>query len=148
MQEKGWEDFKVGDKFVTPSVTVTETHIVNFGCLTGDWYPLHFNEEFAKKTIFKGRIAHGPLTFSFAIGLMFQSGVFGDSIAASLGIDKMRALKPVRAGDTIRVEADVIDKKETSKAEQGITIMVYNVKDQRDETVFTFEYTILMYRRK
>ena len=148
MQKKAWEDFNVGEKFITPSVTVTETHIVNFGCLTGDWYPLHFNEEYAKKTIFKGRIVHGPLTFSLAIGLMFQSGIFGDSIAASLGIDKMRALKPVKAGDTIRVEAEVIGKKETSKPERGVVLMVYNVKNQRDETVFTFEYTILMHRRK
>lgn len=84
MAEKCWDDFKVGDKFRTQAVTVTETHVVNWTSLTGDWYPLHTDEEWAKKTVFGGRIAHGPLTFALAVGLVGMSGIFEDSLIACL----------------------------------------------------------------
>lgn len=148
MAEKCWDDFKVGDKFRTQAVTVTETHVVNWTSLTGDWYPLHTDEEWAKKTVFGGRIAHGPLTFALAVGLVGMSGIFGDSLIAWLGMDKMRLPRPVRIGDTIHVEPEVIDKKETSKADRGVTTFKYVVKNQRDEVVGEWEYALLMHRRK
>ena len=147
MAKKNWEDFTVGDKITTPCVTVTETHVVNWGCLTGDWYPLHFDEEYAKKTIFKGRIAHGPLTFGLAVGLLGCTEFFEDSLIAWLGCDKMRIPRPVLIGDTIHVEVEVIGKKETKSKERGITVFKYQVKNQRDEVVMEFEYTLLMHRR-
>lgn len=148
MAEKCWDDFKVGDKFRTQAVTVTETHVVNWTSLTGDWYPLHTDEEWAKKTVFGGRIAHGPLTFALAVGLVGMSGIFGDSLIAWLGMDRMRLPRPVRIGDTIHVEPEVIDKKETSKADRGVTTFKYVVKNQRDEVVGEWEYALLMHRRK
>lgn len=147
MSKKCWEDFKVGDKIVTPGVTITEAHVVNWGWLTGDWYPLHFDEEYAKKTEFKGRIAHGPLTFGMAVGLVGMSGIFEDSLVAWLGCDKMRVPAPVRIGDTIHVEPEVINKKETKNSGRGITTFKYVIKNQRQETVMEFEFNLLMYRR-
>ena len=149
MAEKCWEDFKVGDKFRTQGVTVTETHVVNWTSLTGDWYPLHTDEEWAKKnTAFGGRIVHGPLTFALAVGLVGLSGIFEDSLIAWLGMDKMRLPRPVRIGDTIHVEPEVIDKKETSKSERGVTTFKYIVKNQKDEVVGEWEYLLLMHRRQ
>lgn len=146
-RQKYWEDFKLGDKLTTAAVTVTETHIVNFAGLTLDYYPLHTNEEYAKKTQFGGRIAHGPLTFCLAVGLVGQTGVFADSLVAFLGVERLRLLGPVRAGDTIHVEAEVTNKRETSKPERGLITMTYNIVNQRGESVATVEMNFMMHRR-
>ena len=148
IEEKYWEDFPLGGKMRTTEVTVTEAHLVNWGCLTGDWYPLHFNEEYAKTTVFKGRIAHGPLTLALAIGLVGMTGYLGTSVIAWLGVGNMRLPAPVRIGDTIHVETEVIDKKETKKAEQGVTTIRYTIKNQRDEEVMIAEQNLMMHHRK
>ena len=147
MREKTWDDFNIGDKFVTQAVTVTESHVVNWGCLTGDWYPLHFDAEYAKTSPFQERIAHGPLTFGLAVGLVGMAQIFGDSLVAWLGCDKMRIPKPVKIGDTINVEVEVIKKSETKDPTRGITIFKYIVKNSRNEAVMEFEYTLMMHRR-
>lgn len=147
MRHKTWEDFHVGIKFTTAAITVTEAHIVNFAGLTGDYYPLHVNEEYAKTTNFGTRIAHGPLTFCLAVGLVGQSGIFEDSLIAFLGANNLRFPAPVMVGDTICVEVEVNEQRETSKPNQGITIMKYAVKNQRNETVATVEMNFMMHRR-
>lgn len=146
LRQKTWEDFELGGKLVTESVTVTETHIVTFAGLTGDYYPLHMSEEYARKEGFGSRIAHGPLTFSLAVGLVGQSGVFADSIIAFLGVDEMRLLRPVRPGDTILVEVQVTDKRTTSKADRGVVKMQYAVQNQRSEPVLTAQMVFMMHR--
>lgn len=148
MPQKRWEDFNVGDKVKTQAVTITETHIVNWASLTGDWYPLHTDEEFGKTTQFGGRIAHGPLAFGLAVGLMAMANYFEDSIMAWLGVDKLRATAPVRIGDTIHVEAEVVGKRETKRPDGGITTYKYVVKNQRDESVMEFEFNLMMHRRR
>ena len=147
MRTKYWDDFSVGDKFITQAVTITETHVVNWGCLTGDWYPLHFDKEYAEKSPFKERIAHGPLIFGMSVGLVGMSGIFEDSLVAWLGCDKLRLPAPVKILDTIHVETEIVSKRETKNAEKGITIFKYVVKNQRDEMVMEFEYSLMMYRR-
>ena len=82
---------------------MTETHVVNWAGLTGDFYPLHMDHEYAAKTQFGERIAHGPMIFALAVGLVAQAGFGEDSVIAWLGVDKMRMHAPVRIGDTVRV---------------------------------------------
>lgn len=147
MADKYWEDFKVGEVQTTSAVTVTETHLVNFASFTGDWYPLHMDEEFAKKTIFGGRIAHGPLIFALANGLMDRSGFLGDAGMAFLGADKLRFQAPVRLGDTIHLEIEVREKRETRKSDRGVTTLELRVNNQKNETVMTVDMTLLMRRR-
>lgn len=90
-----FEDYEIGSKFVTSARTVTETDIVNFAGLSGDWFPLHTDEEYARKTVFKGRVAHGMLTLSIASGLLVRSGlVFPESLIAFYGMDKVRFTAP------------------------------------------------------
>ena len=87
--------------------TITKEDIQVFGDLSGDYNPLHFNEEWAAKTIFKGRIAHGLLTASFistAIGMKLPGPG-----TIYLG-QKINFKHPVRIGDTITARVEVIDK--------------------------------------
>ena len=75
-----WEEWEVGAEFVSPARTVTETDIVNFACLSGDFNPLHINEEHCKQTQFGTRIAHGPLIYAIAAGLLFQLHLYDDTL--------------------------------------------------------------------
>ena len=147
MPSKFWDDFTLGQKVRTPAITVTETHVVNWAGLTLDFYPLHMDKEFASKTVFKERIAHGPLTFALGVGLMYQTGVAEDSVIAWLGADINRIPAPVKLGDTIHVEAEVSELRETKTANQGVMIMRYNVVNQRAETVMVYDMKFLMHKR-
>ena len=69
-----FEDFRVGDRVVSPARTITETDIVLFAALTGDWQAIHTDAIYAKHTMFGERIAHGLLTLAISGGLMFQAG--------------------------------------------------------------------------
>ena len=143
----GWEDFPVGRTITTPCVTVTESHLVQFSSLTGDWYPLHTDIEYASRSPFGQRIVHGPLTFSLAVGLMYQSRAYGDAIVAWLGAEKMRALAPVFIGDTLHVEARVTASRATSDSSRGVVDLEYTVRNQKDEDVMFLALTMLMRAR-
>ncbi|HDP23944.1 MAG TPA: hypothetical protein ENN34_00725 [Deltaproteobacteria bacterium] len=147
MSQKYWEDFDLGFSFKTPSITVTETHVVNWAGLTMDFYPLHMDAEFAAKTPFKERIAHGPLIFGMAVGMAGLAKVEGGSIIAWMGVDNMRMHAPVKIGDTITVHIETIEKRETKKESQGIQIWKYSVRNQRSEVVMSFNMNFLMHRK-
>ncbi len=143
-ETKYLQDFEIGDGVESFGVTLTDAHLVAWASLTLDHFPLHMDEEFAKKTIFGGRIVHGPLLFAMSIGLAGINGFLGDSIIAWLGIENMRIPLPTRVGDTIRVKATVKDKRETSKRDRGILVLTYEIVNQRDEVVMHFD-NLLMY---
>ena len=147
MTEKYWEDFAVGDTVTTQAITVTETHLVTWAGLTMDYYPLHMDEEYARTTVFGGRVAHGPLTFALAIGLVYQTGFYGNSILAWLGVENMKIPAPVRIGDSIRVRASVSRRRETKSPDRGLTVFRWDVLNQRDEAVMSLDYLLMMYRR-
>lgn len=144
----GWQDFPVGRTVTTPRVTVTESHLVQFSSLTGDWYPIHTDIEYAKESPFEQRIAHGPLTFSLAVGLMYQSQAYGDAILAWLGADQIRALAPVFIGDTLHVVARVTGSRGAKDPSRGIVNLEYTVRNQRDEDVMFLALTMLMRSRE
>jgi acyl dehydratase len=148
MPEKFWEDFSIGDKVTSMAITVTEAHVVTWAGLTMDFYPLHMDKEYAAKTPFKERIVHGPLTFAMAVGLMGMTGYAKDSVIAWLGVDDMRIPAPVKIGDTIRLNAEITELRETKNPDQGFTMMRYEVVNQREETVMTFNMKFLMHRRQ
>lgn len=125
-------DLKAGEVIVSASITVTEAHVVQFAGITGDFHPLHTNEEFAKSTQFGGRIAHGPLIFSLSTGLFTQADPL-DSIAF-LGME-WKLLKPVKLGDTIRVRSTLTKTRLTSSGGKGIVEHFREVLNQRDEVV-------------
>ncbi|MGE3147994.1 MAG: MaoC/PaaZ C-terminal domain-containing protein [Pseudorhodoplanes sp.] len=130
--QRKFTDLKVGEVVETASITVTETHVVTFAGLTGDFHPIHTNEEFAKTTQFGGRIAHGPLIFSICCGLFVRADPL-DSIAF-LGMD-WQLLKPVIPGDTIRVRSTLDNTRITSAGNRAIVQHTREVINQRDEVV-------------
>jgi acyl dehydratase len=130
-----WEQWEVGAEFESPARTVTEADIVAFAGLSGDYNPLHVNEEYCKTTEFGGRIAHGPLVYAIAAGLLFQLHLYDDTLIAFLGFENLKFTKPVKPGDTVRARIKVLDKRETSKPDRGVMRRQLQVLNQRGEVV-------------
>lgn len=146
-EQKYWEDFELGWSFRSLSITVTETHIVNWACLTGDFYMLHMDKEYAQKTVFKERVAHGPLIFAMSVGMAAMANVEGRAVSAWMGDDNMRMLAPVRIGDTITLEVTVVDKQETKNPAQGMQTWRYTIRNQNDEVVMVHDMKFMMNRK-
>jgi acyl dehydratase len=142
-----WEDWEVGAEFESPARTLTEADIVLFAGLSGDYNPLHVNEEYAKTTVFGGRVAHGPLVYAIAAGLLFQLHLYDDTLVAFLGFENLRFTKPVKAGDTNHAWIKVLEKRETSKADRGLMKRELRVLNQRADVVQEAVQTFLLKRK-
>jgi acyl dehydratase len=142
-----WDQFEEGETFTTAARTVTEGAVDLFAGLSGDFNPLHTDEETARQTPMKGRIAHGMLVLSMATGAANQLGLFEGTTLALLGMDRIRWTAPVRPGDTIHAELTVKEKKGSSKPDRGILVVEVSVKNQRGEPVMEAEWTTLMMRK-
>jgi 3-hydroxybutyryl-CoA dehydratase len=147
-QEKAFEDFELGEVVLTRGRTVDMGDLTTFAGLTGDHYPLHVDEEYAKGTRFGTRIAHGPLIFAFAVGLVGLSGFYGNAIVALVEVKSLRALKPVVPGDTVKVRAEVVELSGGSNPKYGTLQVNYSVRNQREEEVMSFVQVMLARRRK
>jgi 3-hydroxybutyryl-CoA dehydratase len=143
---KHFEDFEIGEESMTAGRTVTETDIVNFAGITGDWNEIHTNKELAGRGPFKQRIAHGALVFSIATGLSVRMGQTADTVIAFYGLDRLRFVKPTFIGDTIRVRQKVEGKSERDE-HSGIVTMLNEVINQREEVVVSYTAKILLRRR-
>ena len=142
-----FEDFVENKTINTSSRTITETDLVNFTTLCGFFEPLFMDQTYVEsETAFKKRIAPGALTFSLSEGLAILSGILYKTGMAFLGVE-MEVLKPVFIGDTLTVEIEVIDRRETKKTDRGIVTYLHRVVNQNDDQVM--EYTIKrMIKRK
>jgi acyl dehydratase len=130
-----FEAHTVGAVYRTLARTVSETDIVNFVNLGGFNEPLFMDMEYvARESLFKRRAAPGALTFSLSEGLIMQTGLIHGTGMAWLG-GELKVVAPVLEGDTIRVEIEIIDKRETRKADRGIVTYRHRVLNQRDEVV-------------
>jgi acyl dehydratase len=130
-----WEEWDIDAEFRSAARTVTEADLVIFAGLSGDYNPLHTDEEFCKKTEFGTRIAHGPLIYSIAAGLLFQLHLYDDTLIAFLGFDSLRFTKPVKPGDTIHARIKVLEKRETSRSDRGVMKRQLQVVNQRGDVV-------------
>jgi acyl dehydratase len=142
-----WEEWEIGAEFESPARTVTEADIVQFAGLSGDYNPLHVNEEYCKTTMFGGRIAHGPLVYAIAAGLLFQLHLYDDTLIAFLGFEDLRFTKPVKPGDTIHARVKVLEKNETSKPDRGVMKRELRVINQRGEVVQEGRQAFLLKRK-
>jgi acyl dehydratase len=143
---KHFEDFEVGEEATTAGRTITETDIINFAGITGDWNEIHTNKELAERGMFKQRIAHGALIFSVATGLSVRLGQTADTVLAFYGLDRLRFVKPTFIGDTIHVRQKVESKTERDQS-SGIVTMLNEVINQREEVVLSYTAKVLLKRR-
>jgi acyl dehydratase len=141
-----FDEFVIGEEIVSAARTVTEADVVNFACLSGDFHPEHMNEEYAKKGPLGERIAHGLLIMSIAAGLLNQTGAFEGTTIAVLEM-RIRFVKAVRFGDTIRAIQKIVGKKETSKTDRGVLTSQITVINQKDQKVLEADLVALLYRQ-
>lgn len=143
---KYFEDFEIGEEAITAGRTITETDIVVFAGITGDWNEIHTNKEFAERGPFKQRIAHGALVFSISTGLSVRLGQTGDTVIAFYGLDRLRFVKPTFIGDTIHVRQRVEAKDERDER-SGIITTLNEVINQREDVVISYTSKVLLKRR-
>jgi acyl dehydratase len=142
-----FSEFHVGQRFKTPGRTITESDIVNFACLTGDFNPVHSDEEFAASTSFGGRIAHGPMGIGIAFGLASRLDLIDGTVVALLGIVwDFRA--PVHIGDTICAIFEVTDHRGVKDPERGIVEFTITIVNQKEVVVQSGSARLLMLRSR
>ncbi len=141
-----FESIEIGEKIEAIPRTISETDIWTFAYLTADFFPLHTDTEFAKKSIFGKPIAQGMLVLSIALGMIDQvilSNYDVSTIIAFFGIKDVRFLRPVFIGDTITAVAEVVDKQDFNEI-SGVVTYRLEVKNQRGETVLSALYSALI----
>ena len=131
-----FEDLTVGTRWTSPGYTFTEAAIVDFA-LRYDPQPFHLDAETAKETIYGGLIASGFHTLSICFRLVHQTGVIAANNMGGKGIDELRWPRAVRPGDTIRVEAEVLTARISSRPDRGNVQVRFNARNQQGETVLT-----------
>lgn len=141
-----FDDLPIGHVQETGARTVTEADLVLFAGLSADYHPLHTDEEYARKTPYGRRIAHGPLGVAMSIGLINREGRLDGSALALLGLE-WKFTGPVFPGDTIRVRATVIERWLTSRGDKGVVVRDIAVLNQKDEMVQQGKMTLLVRRR-
>jgi len=139
-----FEEFAIGDDYETPSRTLTEADIVGFAGLTGDYNPLHTDEVFAAKSMFGGRIAHGPMMVGMAFGLLSRLNLIDGTVLALKAIE-WSFDAPLRAGDTVHVRARVTDAKPSGRHKDRGTVGL-NIEIIRHDGVIaqTGQATLIM----
>jgi 3-hydroxybutyryl-CoA dehydratase len=142
---KFFEDFEVGSRYSTYGRTITEGDLSLFCALIGYHVPLFIDEEYAKKTAYGGRIVPSAMTMAISTGM--TEGLYRDSIVALLGVERGRFLKPVRPGDTVTTEVEVLSRRETSNPGQGIVVFRDHLLNQRGEVVYEIDKITLVRRR-
>ena len=145
-----FEELQIGESLLTHRRTVTEADLVNFGCLSGDHFYMHFDEIAAKESQFGKRIAHGYFVLSAAAGLFVSPGV--GPVLANYGLDTLRFVSPVGIGDTIRARLTCKRKIDQGKQSslgtpQGVVAWDVEVTNQNDELVASYDILTLVAKR-
>ena len=148
MTDRYFDDFAIGERIVTQGVTVTQSMIIDFA-LRYDPQPFHLDVEAARQSNYGGLIASGFHTLALGFRMVIETGVFRAASMGSPGFDELRWLKPVRPGDTLHTEIEVMEKRpSSSKPDRGILRIAYRIKNQKDEAVLTFLSMHLLKRRE
>ncbi|HHB89927.1 MAG TPA: dehydratase [Anaerolineae bacterium] len=141
-----FEDFQIGDSIESVGRTITETDVVTFAMLSGDWNLIHTNAEYAKEQLAGERIAHGLLVLSIASGLAVRLGFMEETVMAFMELE-WQFRKFVLIGDTIRLRATVADKKEVKRLGGGYVWFKMEILNQRDEKVQRGTWKVLVKSR-
>lgn len=128
-----FEEFFVGQTVVTVGRTISEADIFTFAGLTGDFNEIHTNAEFARKTQFGQRIAHGLFGLSIATGLIMRTGFLEGTVLAFREINEWKFVKPFYIGDTVSAELNIAETKALPRIGGGSITAAVAVKNQGGE---------------
>ena len=147
MRDLHFEDLHEGQRFRTRGCTLSEAQILDFA-FRYDPQPFHIDKTAALATPYGGLIASGFQTLVVAFRLFHAEGIIDAASLGSPGMDEIRWVKPVRPGDTLRVEAEVLSTRpSSSRPDRGTAVISFTVVNQSDEAVMSFRITYLLLRR-
>jgi 3-hydroxybutyryl-CoA dehydratase len=141
-----FEDFEIDASAESEGRTITDADVAAFAALSGDYNPIHTDEEYARRSPFRRRIAHGALIFSISTGLAMRISPPDEALVAFLGIDSLRFARPVFLGDTIRLRTRVVEKRERDP-KRGLVTFENTVLNQRDQAVLVYSPKVIFLRR-
>jgi len=128
-----FDDVAVGQRWESPGRTITETDVVRFAGISGDFNPIHMDHEFARSTAFRRPIAHGLLVLSVASGLSSACPLM--RTLAFLQIREWELRGPVFFGDTLRVQGEVVRKEVRGRGRRGEITWRRRILNQEDKVV-------------
>ncbi|MEM7057032.1 MAG: MaoC family dehydratase [Pseudomonadota bacterium] len=142
-----FDDFKPADSFTTGTRTVTESEIIDFAKQWDRQY-FHLDAEAAKDSIYGGLIASGFHTLLITFDLVIDTGICSEGSRGSPGMETLKWLRPVRPGDTLQVEFQVVEATPSRKRDdQGYILLDYTTRNQQGEAVLTFRSTWIIERK-
>lgn len=130
-----FDEFQPGFQIITAGRTITESDIVRFAGLSGDYNQIHVDAEYSKASLAGQRVAHGLLILSIASGLAVQTGMMEGTVIYFREISEWKFVKPVMIGDTIHAVVEVKEIKEMRRIGAGSVTLELDVKNQHNETV-------------
>ncbi|MBS1129153.1 MAG: MaoC-like dehydratase [Proteobacteria bacterium] len=148
MDTRFLDDLTPGQRFTSPGLTLSEAEIIDFAWRY-DPQPFHLDANAAANSPYGGLIASGFQSLAICFRLFIQSGVLAESSMGSPGIDELRWLAPVRPGDTLHSEIEVLEvRPSSSKPDRGMARLKYQAVNQRGEAVLSFIVIHLLRRKK
>ncbi len=141
-----FEEFQLGDTVISAGRTITEADIVAFAGLSGDYNQIHTDADFASKGMFGQRVAHGLLVLSVATGLTAQLGFIEGTVLAFRDLT-WKFSRPVFIGDTVHMEAEVVELKEMTRLGGGSVVLQVAVINQKGEATARGTWNVLMASR-
>ena len=144
MVDVPYGELKLGERRRSRGRTLTETDVVQFCMLTGNWLELHSNVEYAKHTLYGQRLVQGSLVFSIVNALI---GYNPEVIEAFYGVDRLRFLKPTFINDTLHARSEVIALREKGDRHGVVTLRLEGV-NQRDVVVMSCEFSLLVRKQR
>ena len=148
MTGRFFDEWAAGDRIEHPiRRTVTETDNLLFTTMTHNPQPLHLDAEYAAGTEFGRIVVNGTYTFALMVGISVAETTLG-TLVANLGYDRLAMPKPVFIGDTLRIESEVLSRRESrSRPDAGLVTFAHRAINQRGELVCSCERTALLRRR-
>jgi acyl dehydratase len=141
-----FDDLKIGMRFSSESKTVSKEEILRFAS-EFDPQPFHLDDEAAKGTILNGLAASGWHTAAIAMRLAITAKPFGDHPLFGAGVDELRWMLPVRPGDTLHLEGEVVELTPSKSKPIGVARIKWTAYNQKGEAVYTFNPIAIVPRR-